>query len=163
MMELLRSLFRRTEPAIVEARAADAGALARVHQAAFAHGWSESEFERLLADRTTVCHVARASGGTGEVLAFAISRVAMDEAEILMVAVSPRAQGRGLGNRLLTRHLGRLAARGARQVFLEVDEGNEPANKLYRHAGFEPAGRRPGYYEKPGGSAAALILRLPLA
>lgn len=159
MIARLRALFRRSEPAIVDARPSDAGALARVHAGAFRHGWSESEFERLLADRMIVCHVARANGGQGAIVAFVISRVVEDEAEILMVAVSPRAQGHGLGKGLLARHLARLAARGARQVFLEVDEGNQPAIRLYRRAGFEPAGRRPGYYEKPEGSAAALVLR----
>jgi ribosomal-protein-alanine N-acetyltransferase len=64
-----------------------------------------------------------------------------------------------LGGRLIARHLARLAACGVRNVFLEVDEGNEPAIRLYTHAGFERVGRRPAYYERPEGTAAALILR----
>lgn len=161
MIGLLRSLFQRAEPTILDARAADAAALARLHASAFRHGWSESEFERLLADRSTVCHVARAGGRAP--CGFVISRVVEDEAEILMVAVAPGEQGRGLGRKLLARHLGRLAARGARKVFLEVDEGNGSAIRLYTRAGFEPVGRRPGYYAEPGKpAAAALILRRTL-
>lgn len=160
MMSLLQSLFRRPEPAILDARAGDAAVLARVHASAFRHGWSESEFERLLAEGNVVCHVARRNGGRGAICGFTISRVAADEAEILMVAVSPGEQGRGLAKRLLSRHLARLAARGARRVFLEVDEGNAPAIRLYTRAGFEQVGRRAGYYAEAGKQAtAALILR----
>lgn len=163
MIAFLQSLFRRPKPVVLDARAADAAALARVHADAFRHGWSESEFERLLAERNTVCHVARENGGTGPVCGFIISRVVEDEAEILMVAVARSEQGRGLARHILARHLGRLAAHGARKVFLEVDEGNAPAIRLYTRAGFEQVGRRPGYYSEPGKpAAAALIMRRSL-
>jgi ribosomal-protein-alanine N-acetyltransferase len=160
MIAFLQSLLQRPAPAILDARPADAAALAGVHADAFRHGWSESEFERLLADRTTVCHVARRNGGTGPVCGFIISRVVEDEAEILMVAVARNEQGRGLARQALARHLGRLAAHGARNVFLEVDEGNSPAIRLYTRAGFEQVGKRPGYYAEAGKpAAAALIMR----
>jgi ribosomal-protein-alanine N-acetyltransferase len=159
MKGFLTNLFRRPEPAMSEARARDAGALASVHARAFRHGWSESEFERLLSESNTVCHVARANGGTGALVGFALSRLIDHEAEILMVAVSPSEQGRGLARALLSRHLARLAAQGAKHVFLEVDEGNQPALALYQRAGFTEVGRRPRYYEGPGGATAALIMR----
>jgi ribosomal-protein-alanine N-acetyltransferase len=155
-MNFFSSLFRRIEPSLDEARPGDAAALAALHARAFRHGWSENEFERLLADRNIVCHVARAAA---RMAGFVIARIIEDEAEILMVAVAPQERGRGLGARLIARHLARLAARGVRNVFLEVDEGNVPAIRLYTHAGFERVGRRPAYYEKPDGAAAALILR----
>jgi len=159
MIGLLRAFFRTQTPAIADARATDAAALADVHARAFRHGWSESEFERLLADPLVTCHVAR----LGRTIAgFVLSRLVEDEAEILMVAVEPSSQGRGFGKSLLARHLGRLAARGARRVFLEVDEGNAPAIRLYTHAGFVQVGRRPGYYASREGAAAALILRRDL-
>ena len=160
MIAFLHSLCRRPEPAIFDARAVDAGALARVHADAFLHGWGESEFERLLAERNTVCHVARGNGGTGPICGFVISRIVEDEAEILMVAVSRGEQDRGLARRMIARHLGRLAAHGARRVYLEVDEGNSPAIRLYTRAGFEQVGKRPGYYaEASKPPAAALIMR----
>jgi ribosomal-protein-alanine N-acetyltransferase len=162
MMGAIRSLFRRADPAILDARSGDAAALALVHASAFQNGWSENEFERLLADRNVICHVARSNGGTGAICAFTISRMVEDEAEILMVAVAPGEQGRGLAGRLLSRHLGRLAARGVKNVFMEVDEGNRSAIRLYSRAGFEQVGRRAGYYAKTDGQAAALVLRRSL-
>jgi ribosomal-protein-alanine N-acetyltransferase len=162
MIGAIRALFRRPQPAILDARSGDAAALSRVHASAFSNGWSEDEFERLLADRNVICHVARESGGAGKICAFTISRMVADEAEILMVAVAPGEQGRGLAGKLLSRHLGRLAARGVHNVFLEVDEGNRSAIRLYARAGFEQVGRRAGYYAKPTGQAAALVMRRTL-
>jgi ribosomal-protein-alanine N-acetyltransferase len=48
-------------------------------------------------------------------------------------------------------------------VFLEVDEGNIPARKLYARAGFRDVGRREAYYSNQRGrNAAALVLRRDL-
>ena len=60
---------------------------------------------------------------------------------------------------MLDLHLRRLAGLGVRSVFLEVDEHNAPACRLYRRAGFREVGRRQGYYH---GGAAALVLRRDL-
>ena len=52
-----------------------------------------------------------------------------------------------------------LAGFGMRAVFLEVDEDNKPARKLYARAEFREVGRRPGYYS---GGKSALVLRRDL-
>ncbi|HEV1999642.1 MAG TPA: ribosomal protein S18-alanine N-acetyltransferase, partial [Xanthobacteraceae bacterium] len=128
------------------------------HARSFHRGWSETELERLLSERTTLGHVARADGGRGGAVGFILSRIVQDEAEILTVAVMPAERGRGLARRLLDTHLSRLAALGAGEVFLEVDEGNVSALRLYRRAGLREVGRRDGYYRKPSENAAALVL-----
>ena len=77
--------------------------------------------------------------------------------------MSSARRGRGLARALLNLHLRRLAGLGARAVFLEVDEGNEPARRLYRRAGFREVGRREGYYQQGRGQpATALVLRRDL-
>ena len=59
--------------------------------------------------------------------------------------------------------LSRLAGLGAHAAFLEVDEVNEPARRLYQRAGFREVGRRPGYYQQGRDHAAtALVLRRDL-
>ena len=94
---------------------------------------------------------------------FILSRLVAGEAEILSVAVSSARRGRGLARALLNLHLRRLAGLGARAVFLEVDEDNEPARRLYQRAGFHEVGRRPGYYQQGRDRAAtALVLRRDL-
>jgi len=93
-------------------------------------------------------------------IGFIISRMAADEAEILSVAVARSWRGRGLARGLLDLHLRRLAGYGLSAVFLEVDEDNTPARKLYARAGFREVGRRPAYYQQgPGKASAALVLR----
>ena len=158
MIGKLAQLFRRNEPAILDARPGDASALAALHRVSFRHGWSESEFERLLSDRAAIAHVARANGGRGAVVGFVLSHRVEHEAEILLVALAPGERGHGTATKLLSRHLGRLAAAGVSRVFLEVDEGNASARKLYARSGFQEVGRRSGYYRKPEGNAAALVL-----
>jgi ribosomal-protein-alanine N-acetyltransferase len=158
MIGKLAALFRRAEPAILDARPGDASALAALHRVSFRHGWSETEFERLLSERAAIAHVARAHGGRGPVVGFVLSHRVDHEAEILLVALAPGERGHGTATKLLAKHLGRLAAAGVSRVFLEVDEGNASARKLYTRAGFVEVGRRTGYYRKPEGTAAALVL-----
>lgn len=161
MMGFFTHLFMRAEPMLSEASARDAAAIASLHAASFRRGWSEQEVEGLLIDRAVIAH--RATLG-GKLVGFIMSRLAADEAEILSVAVAKRSQGRGLARQLLTLHLRRLAGLSARAVFLEVDEHNKPAIRLYARAGFREVARRPNYYQGAGGEpATALVLRRDLA
>ena len=160
MMSVLANLFARGEPVLSEAGPRDAAAIAKLHAASFHRGWSDGEIEQMLLERNTVAHramVGRSLEG------FILSRLVAGEAEILSVAVAAARRGRGLARALLDLHLRRLAGLGARAVFLEVDEDNEPARRLYRRSGFREVGRRPGYYqqgrERP---ATALVLRRDL-
>ena len=91
---------------------------------------------------------------------FVLARVAADESELLTLAVTPAAQNRGCGGRLLRAAMGGAAAQGAGAMFLEVSPGNAPALAIYARAGFATVGRRLRYY--PGGGA-ALVLRCPLS
>jgi ribosomal-protein-alanine N-acetyltransferase len=133
------------------------------HLGGFARGWQPDECAALIADAAVVTDGVF-SGSYGEPIGFVMSRQAADEAEILSIVVSPAGRGDGLGRELLAAHLARLAEQGAIHVFLEVEEGNEPAERLYRHFGFREVGRRKGYYPRPDGSrATAIAMRLDLA
>jgi [ribosomal protein S18]-alanine N-acetyltransferase len=160
MIGFISNLFARGEPAMSEASPRDAYAIAALHGASFRRGWSEQEVEALLLDRPVIAHRALAGA---RLAGFIMSRLVEDEAEILSVAVAGRQRGRGLARQLLDLHLRRLAGLGARTVFLEVDEFNAPALRLYQRASFREVARRPNYYQGPGGkAAAALVLRRDL-
>jgi ribosomal-protein-alanine N-acetyltransferase len=159
MINVMTRLFARRKPTISEAQPSDAASLAALHAASFHRGWSEDEFERLLIDRAVVTHrimLGRSLAG------FIMSRIIAGEAEILSIAVASARRGKGLAGQLLSQHLRQLAMLGTRKVFLEVNEDNAPARRLYRRAGFEAVGRREGYYPAAGRSAAALVLRCQL-
>jgi ribosomal-protein-alanine N-acetyltransferase len=160
LRDIVTRLFARPAPVLSEAAPRDAPALARLHAASFHRGWSEEEFERLLLEPAVAAHRATA----GDKLAgFVLSRSAAGEAEILSIAVGTGWRGRGLARLLLDLHLRRLAGFGVRALFLEVDEDNLPACRLYRRAGFREVGRREGYYRGPAGkTSTALVLRRDL-
>jgi [ribosomal protein S18]-alanine N-acetyltransferase len=149
-------------PAMVEpASLRDAAVLANIHSASFHRGWGESEFERMLMERNTLVHRLRIGR---KIIGFSVSRMAADEAEILSIAVAEKHRGRGLSNNLLLTHLGHLAGRGVRAVFLEVEENNQPARRLYQRAGFTVVGRRERYYRQNGGEPLnALLMRRDLS
>jgi ribosomal-protein-alanine N-acetyltransferase len=158
-MSIFSRFFGRGEATLSEAGLRDARALAALHAASFRRGWSEPEFERLLTQQNVHCDKAVAGSALD---GFVISRTAADEAEILSIAVRAARRARGLGRKLLDLHLRRLAGLGVRAVFLEVDERNAAALRLYRRAGFQEVSRRNAYYKNASDSAAALVLRRDL-
>lgn len=165
MMSLITSWWRGwwgggaavVEPAIQR----DAARLAQLHGASFHRGWGEAEFETMLSARNTLVHRLRQGR---KIIGFAVSRLAADEAEILSIAVAAEQRGRGLSRDLLMTHLGHLAGRGVRTIFLEVEENNQPARRLYERAGFAVVGRRERYYREPSGEQLnALLMRRDLS
>jgi ribosomal-protein-alanine N-acetyltransferase len=155
-MNIVSRLLAPVQPTFAAARPRDAAAIAALHAASFGRGWGEDEVHQLVMDSAVIAHrvmLRRAIAG------FIMSRTAADEAEILSVAIAPARRGRGLSRPLLDFHLRILAGRGARAVFLEVDEHNAPALRLYAGAGFHEVGHRTGYYEN---GAAALVLHRDL-
>jgi [ribosomal protein S18]-alanine N-acetyltransferase len=158
-MFLVLNRWRAGAARLVRLGAEDADRLAPVHATGFARGWSPDEFETILHDRNGIGYGARL--GTG-VLAFALARVAADEAELLTIACAPEWRGCGLANRVLERTLDGVGRAGARALFLEVDAGNVAALALYARHRFVEVGRRKGYYAAEGGGD-ALVMRRDLA
>ena len=89
---------------------------------------------------------------SGEAAGFVLSRQALDEEELLLIAVRPEQRGRGLGRLILERYAERARQRGVRRIFLEM-RANNPAHALYRRCGFVPIGTRPRYYLAANGEA----------
>jgi [ribosomal protein S18]-alanine N-acetyltransferase len=161
MMAWLNELWGGDASLVEPATLRDAPKLAQLHGASFHRGWGETEFESMLSERNTLVHRLRIGR---KIVGFAVSRMAADEAEILSIAVAASHRGRGLSRNLLLTHLGHLAGRGVRTVFLEVEENNQPARRLYERAGFGVAGRRERYYQQPDGEQLnALLMRRDLS
>jgi ribosomal protein S18 acetylase RimI-like enzyme len=78
---------------------------------------------------------------------------AVDEAEILNIAVDPGYRHRGVASFLL----GAVCEQAQGAIFLEVAEPNTPAIALYRKHGWEAAGLRAGYYDH--GNVNAVVMK----
>lgn len=124
----------------------------------FGERWTRSQCAGILPMSGVDLRLAH--DASARIIGFTLSRVVGDEAELLLLAVAPAFQKRGVGRTLLRDFVTRADHFGAHQLHLEVRDGN-PALALYDSAGFDVAGRRPGYYHGPGGELHdALTLRL---
>ena len=149
MIGFFGSLFARGEPALSEASARDAAAIAALHAASFRRGWSEQEFERLLIDRHVLAH--RAMIGA-QLAGFIMSRLAADEAEILSVAVAARQRGRGWrADCSICTCGGSPASARARCSSKSTRTTSRRGGSTHR-AGFREVSRRPGYYPQGRGT-----------
>jgi [ribosomal protein S18]-alanine N-acetyltransferase len=162
LLDLFEAFWTGNSDVVVHtASARDTRRLAEIHAASFHRGWSEDEFDRMLVERNTLVQALRMGSN---VIGFAISRVGADEAEILSIAIDSAHRGRGLSGKLLLTHLGHLAGRGVKTVFLEVEENNRPARRLYERTGFAVVRRRERYYRQASGEQLnALLMRRDLS
>lgn len=83
----------------------------------------------------------------GEIVGYAGSMYAADEAHVTNIAVAPEFRRRGVARTLLHALAKEAVERGMASLTLEVRVGNDAAQGLYREFGFAPAGIRQRYYE----------------
>jgi ribosomal-protein-alanine N-acetyltransferase len=117
--------------------------------------WTRAQVESSLAMPNTYAilldEAGREPAPDGEAAGFVLVRRAPGEEELLLIAVRPESRGKGVGRLLLDRFFATATSNGAESVFLEM-RANNPAVGLYRASGFEPIGRRPGYYRTSDGT-----------
>ena len=113
----------------------------------FGEGWSRSQCDGMLGDvHSWITLISMDDEPAG----FAMARMIVDEAELLLIAVRPSFRGRGIGQDLLRQVQATAAERGAKRLHLEMRAGNAAA-KLYHAAGFEKIGHRRNYYSGENG------------
>ena len=105
----------------------------------------EDGFETILAD---------ADGPIGS--AIVNYRQELIAAQLVSLAVLPQYRGQGIAHALLVEAEGRVRARGARKMVLQVEVINVPAMNLYLHHGFNIEGVIGDYYG-PGRDAFFMI------
>lgn len=142
--------------AVTRAAPYDAASMAAIHRACFAKAWDDATMEKSVAAPEALCLIGSVADSSGGVLGgLLIARKAADEAEILTLCVAPACRNSGLGRALLDAAVTALRGAGAKTLYLEVEDGNTAALKLYQSLGAVPVGRREGYYE--GGADAAIF------
>ncbi len=117
--------------------------------------WDDSQVR---AELTGAGRVVRVSDD-GEVSGYAVVLVSGDVADLLRVAVRPDRQRAGLATALVGAAMLEAKRAGARQLLLEVADGNRAARALYAAVGFLEIDRRPKYY-RDGDDALVLALEL---
>jgi len=124
----------------------DAVFLAAIEEETFSMPWKVTDFLEMNAHDEVRYLVAeldnRIIGGCG------IMNIAGD-GEITNVVIHKDFRGKGFAQKMMERLLEEGEKLGVTDFTLEVRVSNEPAIALYKKLGFESAGIRPGFYEKP--------------
>ena len=118
-----------------------------VENSAYSHPWSEG----ILLDCLRVGYSCWVCELDEDIVGHAVMSVAVGEAHLLNICISPEWQGVGVGRRLLRRMLRIASGRQADTMFLEVRASNVGARGLYESEGFGEIGRRVAYYPATGG------------
>ena len=82
---------------------------------------------------------------TSEISGYAVFYDTFDSIDLFEIAVLKEKQGKGYGNMLLN-YTADIFCKNGRKIFLEVNENNEKAIKLYKKNGFEEISVRKNYY-----------------
>ncbi|HUF13098.1 MAG TPA: ribosomal protein S18-alanine N-acetyltransferase [Longimicrobiales bacterium] len=145
-------------PTIRQMRRADVPAVADLERTTFSMPWSQATFRGLLRRRDVDALIA--VDDDNRLVGYTIAWGVYDQGELANICVTPEQLGSGLAPRLLEEVLGRLEARGIRQLFLEVREANVRARRFYERYGFREVGRRRRYYVEPEEDALVLYRAL---
>jgi ribosomal-protein-alanine N-acetyltransferase len=115
----------------------------------FGEAWTRSQLSGILPMGGVFLMIA-VDRERESVVGFSLFRTVASESELLLIAVLPGEQRRGVGTLLLDHFLERARKDGVSRVHLEVRDGN-PAIDMYHSAGFSPVGRRRNYYHATSG------------
>jgi ribosomal-protein-alanine N-acetyltransferase len=138
---------------LIDGSADDLDSVMEVMKAAFSdrygEAWTRSQCAGILPMAGVRLNLALDSDS--RVIGFSLSRTVVDDCELLLLAVDPRVQGRGVGRGLLGNFIDQAKKNGAARIHLEVRDGN-PAIRFYEAAGFVQSNRRRNYYQGRDGS-----------
>jgi len=120
--------------------------VAALEKRCFSMPWSENSIRQELENELSLWLVAEEDG---QVLGYVGSQTALDESDMMNLAVSPDCRRQGIGKALVQRLCNELQAANSAGLTLEVRASNEAAKALYAGLGFARVGCRPRYYTRP--------------
>ncbi|MFH2140298.1 MAG: ribosomal protein S18-alanine N-acetyltransferase [Pseudomonadota bacterium] len=134
---------------------ADLDAVLAIERAVHAHPWTQGNFiDALRSGYQCKAYVSEA----GEMIGYAVMMLAVDEAELLDIAIASSQQRKGQGRKLLNEMLALARHHEMRRMVLEVRTSNASAIALYRSAGFGDIGLRRDYYPAHSGREDAILM-----
>jgi len=147
------------ETPLVFANVRDAQALAAMSrdliEAGLGWDYRRERVARLIADSETVTLVSR--DGL-RIIAFAAMTFGEERAHLVLLAVRPPQQRRGIGRRLVNWLVESAMTAGVASIHVELRASNAAAFAFYRAAGFAETLRVPGYYR--GRETAVRMIRM---
>ena len=121
----------------------DVGAVMNLEQGSIIHPWTENDIKTLITDMNKRCIVADLDG---EIVCYVGAESVLDECNIGNIVTAKEHRGNGYATTVLGVLLNLLRQNGISKVFLEVEDGNDPAISLYKKHGFAQYGYRRDYY-----------------
>jgi len=137
----------------------DVAEVLAIEQVAYEFPWTHGNF----VDSLRAGHSAWTMRDTsGNLLAYAVVMMALDEAHLLNLTVAPACQRFGFGWRMLEAMAENARGYGARTMLLEVRPSNSAAQSMYGRYGFVRIGIRRDYYPAREGREDAIVMRVAL-
>ena len=163
-----------TEITLRAATKSDAQTLSAIHEKSFPTYWNHEEFNNFFDVAGTHAFIAKVSatpsltlpplGGGESEAGMIVYRAQFEQADIITLAVLPACRRRGIANTLVKKALSHLSELGAKGIFLDVEDGNAAALRLYESFGFAVQRRRKLYYrQKDGTYTDALVMQKKIA
>ena len=136
---------------------ADLARICELERECFSLPWTREQLAGRLAGDGRLLLTARIDGVLAGYMGL---DYVLDEGYVANVCTAPEFRRRGVGGALVDAVVARARELGLSFVTLEARASNAPAIALYAKKGFETAGIRPGYYERPREDAVIMTLYL---
>lgn len=125
---------------------ADVPFISKLEENTFSMPWSARGFLEMIEKKDARYYVAEVDG---EVVGGCGVLMIAGEGNITNVVISPKFRNRGIGTQMLQYLIEEGYREGLTAFTLEVRVSNKTAVHVYEKLGFESAGIRPRFYEKP--------------
>ncbi len=130
--------------------------LSSIHAQCFPHYWDMAAFSDFFSVDGTIALVA---DNNGQIVGMVVYRISHEQADIITIAVLPQFRRQGIARSLMAEALRDMGTRKVVKLFLDVEEGNQPAISLYESLGFSHERRRRQYYRQSDGTCTdALVM-----
>lgn len=134
---------------------ADLDAVLCIEREVHAHPWTQGNFSDALRSKYQ-CKVCESE--SGGMLGYAVMMLAVDEAELLDIAIAAGHQRHGWGRKLLEEMMVLARRHEMHRMVLEVRASNAAAIGLYKSMGFTDIGLRREYYQAENGREDAILM-----
>ena len=124
----------------------DVPVISRLEEETFSMPWSAPSFLEMISKEDARYYVAEKDG---KILGGCGVLMIAGEGNITHVVIAPESRNLGIGPAMLRHLMAEGDREGLTAYTLEVRISNVAAIHVYEKLGFESAGIRPGFYEKP--------------